>query len=168
MKRLALLLLALGLAPLVAQENPLMSKLAAHWKTSKEFTIAVANQMPAENYSFKPNPEQMSFGEQMAHIAGANAYFYALMNGDKPPSSEKPANFEKATVVKMLNDSFDSTAKILSQATPEQLHKTYKTPDGEMTGFELILFAMDHTTHHRGQCEVYLRVKNIKPTDYRF
>ena len=73
-------------------------------------------------------------------------------------------NFDKATVVKMLNDSFDSTAKILSKATPEQLHKTYKTPDGEMTGFEVILFSMDHTTHHRGQCEVYLRVKNIKPT----
>jgi uncharacterized damage-inducible protein DinB len=167
MKRFAFLLLALAVAPLIAQENPLMNKLAAHWKTSKEFTIAVANQMPAENYSFKPNPEQMSFGEQMAHIAGANAYFYALLAGDKPPT-EKPASFEKAAVLKMLNDSFDSTAKILSQVTHDQLQKTYKTPDGEMTGLEVILFSMDHTTHHRGQCEVYLRVKNIKPTDYRF
>lgn len=167
MKQPALWLLALGIAPLVAEDNPVMNKIASHWKTSKEFTIAVANQMPAENYSFKPNPEQMSFGEQMAHIAGANAYFYSLITGDKPPF-DKPANFEKATVVKMLNDSFDYTSKILSQATPEQLHKSYKTPDGNMTGFEVILFSMDHTTHHRAQCEVYLRVKNIKPTDYRF
>src|ERR1700682_5899123 len=128
MKRLALLLLALGIAPLVAQENPMRDRLAAHWKTSKEFTIAVANQMPAESYSFKPNPEQMSFGEQMAHIATSNAYFYSLLTGEKPPVG-KPADYEKATVLKLLNDSSDYTAKVLSQATPEPLHNTYKTPD---------------------------------------
>lgn len=167
MNRFALLLLTLAVAPVVAEENPMMAKLAAHWKTSSDFTIAVANQMPAGNYSFKPNPEQMSFGEQMAHIASANAYFYSLLTGDKSPIG-KPADYEKATVLKMLNDSYDYTSKILSQVTPEQLHKNYKTPDGEMVGFEVILFSMDHTTHHRGQCEVYLRVKNIKPTDYKF
>ena len=37
-----------------------------------------------------------------------------------------------------------------------------------MTGMELLLFAVDHTAHHRGQLIVYLRAKNIKPADYRF
>jgi uncharacterized damage-inducible protein DinB len=29
-------------------------------------------------------------------------------------------------------------------------------------------FAFTHTAHTRGQAEVYLRVKGIKPPDYRF
>ncbi len=154
-------------APVFAQENPLLAKLAAHWNTSKEFTIAVAEQMPAADYGFKPNPEQMSFGQQMAHIATANAYFFSTLNGTKSPIAE-PANYDKQTIVKLLGDSFDYTGKIIPQLTEEQLHKTYQTPDGKMTGLEVILFCMDHTAHHRGQTEVYLRVKNIKPTDYRW
>lgn len=160
----SLLLLVL---PAVAGDNPMTSMLAKHWQTSKEFTIAVAEQMPAENYSFKPNPAQMSFGEQMAHIASANAFFFSIPGGAKSPIG-KPADYEKATVIKMLNDSFDYCANLLPAFTPEQLHKTYDSPDGKMTGIEIILFALDHTTHHRGQTEVYLRVKNIKPTDYRY
>ena len=35
---------------------------AKHWKTARELTLAVADAMPAENYDFKPNPEEMSFG----------------------------------------------------------------------------------------------------------
>jgi uncharacterized damage-inducible protein DinB len=150
-----------------AQENPLVAKLATHWATSKTFTLAVADQMPAADYSFKPNPEQMSFGEQMAHIATSNGYFFSMLTGEKSPIA-KPADYQKATVEKLLGDSFDYCAGILPKLTAEQLHKTYDTPDGKMTGFEIILFAMDHTAHHRGQTEVYLRVKGIKPTDYQF
>jgi uncharacterized damage-inducible protein DinB len=167
MKKLLIALAILAASPIFAQENPLLAKLAAHWATSKQFTIAVADQMPAKDYSFKPNPAEMSFGEQMAHIATANAYFFSVLTGEKSPIG-KPADYQKATVEKLLNDSFDYCAAMFPKLTDEQLHKTYETPDGKMTGIEVILFAMDHTAHHRGQTEVYLRVKNIKPTDYQF
>jgi uncharacterized damage-inducible protein DinB len=167
MKTILLSLAALAVAPVFAQENPMLAKLAGHWNTSKQFTLAVADQMPAADYSFKPNKDEMSFGEQMAHIATSNAYFFSVLTGEKSPIA-KPADYEKATVMKLLGDSFDYCAGILPKLTPEQLHGIYDTPDGKMTGFEVILFAMDHTAHHRGQTEVYLRVKNIKPTDYRF
>src|SRR5258708_3933517 len=108
----------------------------------------------------------MTFGEQMAHIAGANVYFMSIVTGGKQPAD--PKDFTKATVIKMLGESFDAFAKGMNSMTAEQLQKTYKTPDGTMTGLEVIQFSMDHTTHHRGQCIVYLRVKEIKPADYRF
>ena len=102
----------------------------------------------------------------MAHIAGANMYFMSIITGEKP--GEEPKDFSKAAVLKMLNESFDAFAKGMSSLTAEQLKKTCKTPDGAMSGLEAIQFTMDHTTHHRGQCIVYLRVKGIKPADYRF
>jgi len=37
-----------------------------------------------------------------------------------------------------------------------------------MTGLEVLMFALDHTTHHRASAEMYLRAKGIKPTDYEF
>ena len=159
-------LLIVVAAPLLAQST-VKDALIKHWKTSGEFTIAVAEAMPADSYNFRPNPAEMSFGEQMAHIATANAYFFSVLTGEKSPIG-KPADYQKATVEKLLNDSFDYCAAMFPKLTDEQLHKTYDTPDGKMTGIEVILFSMDHTAHHRGQTEVYLRVKNIKPTDYQF
>src|SRR6202521_3891360 len=50
---------------------------AKHWQISKEFTLAVAEAMPAEYYNFKPNPEEMSFGELMSHIAQSNSEAFA-------------------------------------------------------------------------------------------
>jgi hypothetical protein len=44
------------------------------WKISKQFTLEVADAMPAESYDFKPNPEEMTFGEQLVHIAVGNAF----------------------------------------------------------------------------------------------
>jgi hypothetical protein len=39
-----------------------MQEFVADWKISKQFTIDVANAMPAEFYNFKPNPDEMTFG----------------------------------------------------------------------------------------------------------
>ena len=163
----ALLLGAALVWPALAQDGGLPSEIVDHWKTSKKYMLALADQMPAADYSFKPTPAEMSFGQQMAHIAGANAMFFAALSGQKNPIA-KPANFEKATVVKMLNDSYDFAISALSGLSPDRLHQTIDSPEGKMTGVELLLLATDHTAHHRGQCIVYLRLKNIKPTDYQF
>jgi len=153
--------------PALAQEGSLPPQLVEHWKTSKKYLIALAEQMPAADYPFKPNPAEMSFGEQMAHIAGANAYFMATISGQKDPLG-KPANFEKATVIKMLNDSYDFSISALQNLKPERFHETFDGEGGKMTGMEMYMLAVDHTAHHRGQCIVYLRAKNIKPADYQF
>jgi len=42
-------------APALAQST-VKDALTKHWKTSAEFTIAVANTMPAESYNLRPNP----------------------------------------------------------------------------------------------------------------
>lgn len=166
MRRLLAFLFVLAV-PGLAAENDLVATLVKHWKVSKAYTIAVANQMPDDSYGFKPNPEQMTFAEQLAHLAGANAFFLSRATDTKPPIG-KPASMDKATILKFLNDSFDYTIKAAQGLTPEQLHKEVDTPDGRMTGLEAVMFAMDHTTHHRGQLIVYLRVKNIKPTEYQY
>jgi uncharacterized damage-inducible protein DinB len=154
--------------PALAQEGGLPSQLTDHWKTSRKYLIALAEQMPAAGYTFKPSPEEMSFGEQMAHIAGANTFFFATLTGQKDPIP-KPTQFDKESVLKLLNVSYDFVMASLEKLDHERLHQTFDSPaGGKTTGMELYLLAVDHTAHHRGQCIVYLRAKGIKPTDYQF
>ncbi len=153
--------------PAFCADSGILPTLVKHLKVSKAYTVQVAEKMPEDGYASKPNPAQMTFAEQIAHIANANAFFMSKITGAKSPVG-KPAKMDKATVVKMLNDSFDWVIASVEKLTPEQLHKEVDTPDGKMTGIEAVMFALDHTTHHRGQCIVYLRVKNIAPPEYQF
>jgi uncharacterized damage-inducible protein DinB len=152
--------------------------LAKHWKTSGEFTLAVADAMPAEDYDFRPNAVEMSFGEVMAHIALANEG--ACANASGLPKPELPAKLvewskaegkvevAKETAIPFLSESFAFCDKAIAAMTPERLDTVVGPPARNLTGFEWLWAYFTHTAHHRGQAEVYMRVKGIKPPDYRF
>jgi uncharacterized damage-inducible protein DinB len=152
-----------------------MQEFVADWKISKQFTLDVANAMPAEFYDFKPNPDEMTFGEQIVHIAVGNAFRFQQITGVQPPfaidlSKTPPADKQSAT--KKLEQSFDYVIAVLPQITPEQLKRTWHIPSWkghtDPDGRAMIMNMFVHTAHHRAQCEVYLRVKGIKPPDYTF
>ncbi|HET9401683.1 MAG TPA: DinB family protein [Candidatus Acidoferrales bacterium] len=145
------------------------------WQISKQFTIDVANAMPAEFYDFKPNPEEMSFGEQMIHIAESNVFRFNQITGIPGPFALDPAKphaADKATAVKLLEQSFDYVIAAVPQITTQELQRTWNIPSwkgrNNPDGRAMILNMFVHTAHHRAQCEVYMRVKGIKPPDYTF
>ena len=102
---------------------------AKHWQTSKEFTLAVAEAMPAGDYNFKPNDEEMSFGKVMAHIALANNRAFATVSGLTAPDTpakiaaaykDPKGVFDKEDTVQFLRDSFDFCTKALAAVTAEK------------------------------------------------
>jgi uncharacterized damage-inducible protein DinB len=139
---------------------------AKHWQTAKEFTLAVAEAMPADGYDFKPNPEEMSFGQVMIHIADANSRSFARVAGTE--ALPKPAAADRETVLKYLTASFDKCAKEFDGVSAEQLDRMIGPEGKQVVAREQLWAIFTHTAHHRGQAEVYLRVKNIKPPAYRF
>ena len=147
---------------------------AKHWQISKEFTLAVAEAMPAEGYDFKPTAEEMSFGQLMVHIAAQNSDSCASATGTQalpsiPSSSATPPATDKQTAIKFLTISFDKCAKEIDAMPPEQWNKeVYKFRGQPVLASEALWYTFTHTAHHRGQAEVYLRVKNIKPPAWRF
>jgi uncharacterized damage-inducible protein DinB len=157
-----------------AQIAPTNEELIDHWKLAKEFTLAVADAMPVEQYGFKVDPGEMSFAALMIHIAGSQAFRLAQVAGvDYPLLAPKEIPKEKAKEIamNMLRQSFDFCIAQLSKLTPEQLGKSYKVDWFERpnsTGRQVVLAMLVHTAHHRGQAEVYLRAKGIKPPMYRF
>lgn len=158
---------------LSAQQAPLltMEEFAGEWKVSRDFTIAVAEKMPAEFYSFKPNPGERTFGEQMVHLAGAAVFRFHQLTGAPPPKGPTPDPSDRAAVLAFLKAAFDDVIAQLAKVTPEHLAKTFKVDwkgRPEVNGRKMMLGMFVHTAHHRAQCEVYLRVKGIVPPDYLF
>jgi uncharacterized damage-inducible protein DinB len=158
--------IALAGLPVFAQTD-IKETVLKHLKTSRDFTLKVANQMPEADYGFKLTPPQMSFAEQIKHLAEEQAGFLAPFSTDKP-NPGKPASMNKKDVLAYVQQSFDHSIEQVSKLTPAQIAKTYKTEEGSMTGLELLMFMMDHTTHHRASAEMYLRAKGITPAEYQF
>ena len=167
-KIIALAALSLFACPVFAQEGESVATLMArHWKISKEFTIAVAEVMPESGYSFKPNDEEMSFGDLMIHIAMANANYASRAAGEKNPFT-KPESSDKAAAMKILNESYDYCIQKLGGLSGELYSKMSGPTGRQMSGTEAAWAGFTHAAHHRGQAEVYLRVKGLKPPAYRF
>ena len=150
-----------------AHAQDIKASVVKHLTTSRDFTLKVANQMPEADYGFKLTPPQMSFAEQMAHLAGEQAGLLAPFSGAQPKPM-KPASMSKKDVIAFVRQSFDQSIATVSKLTPAQIEKTYSGGEGTMTGLEVLMFLMDHTTHHRASAEMYLRAKGITPAEYQF
>ena len=170
MRTLGTLLLAV-VAPLSLGADSFTDELANRWVTSKAFTIEVAEAMPEDQYGFKPSPEEMPFGALMWHIAIAQEYRVSQVAGVPFALPQGPQPADKRSILKGLAASFDHCAAMLRTLTPAQLDAAY-TVDWvgmpQATGRQVVQAMFTHTAHHRGQAEVYLRLKGIKPPAYRY
>ena len=175
MKKTLLTLLALA-APALSQTT-IKDALIKHWKATGELTLAVADAMPAADYNFRPNPEEMSFGQLMAHIALADRGACANASGMTAPevpgqvaafAKDNKIEVDKETAITFQKQIFDFCNRAVSAVSLEQLDKVVGPPARNLTGYEWLWSYFTHTAHHRGQAEVYLRVKNIQPPAYRF
>ena len=153
----------------LAQESgkTLANELTKHWETSKALSLEVAEAMAADAYSFKATDAEMSFGEQINHIAMGNGSYCSAAMGVKNPIT-KPDDPSKATAIKNLTASYDLCLGGIAKLDDKDLQETVTRGTTVVSKFELYWGGFTHAAHHRGQTEVYLRLKGITPPAYRF
>ncbi len=143
---------------------------AKHWANSVALTEAVAEAMPADGYDFVPpstvEPKEMTFGALMVHIVQADLNYFGRASGQKGPA--KPDTTDKAAVIKYMKEGLDFCTKTLASMNDEQMAKMYGPEGKQMSGTEALWGGFTHMAHHRGQAEVYLRLKGVKPPTYTF
>jgi len=175
MKRALLAILILAVP--AAAQSPNKDVLLKHWKTSGEFTLAVANAMPADGYNFRATPEEMTFGQLMAHIGLADRNACSLASGLTAPalpaaieawSKETKLDVSKDAGSSFIKDVFEFCGKAIAEMPAGNLDKVLGPANRNLTGGEWLWSYFTHTAHHRGQAEVYLRLKGIKPPAYAF
>ena len=153
----------LFVAGTVDAQTDVKAMVVKHLTVSRDFTLKVAEQMPEADFGFKLTPPQMSFAEQMVHLADDQAGILEPLLG-KPAAASKPASMNKKDVIAHVRQAFDRTIAGVSALTPAQINNS----SGTMTGLERLIFVLDHTTHHRASAEMYLRAKGITPAEYEF
>lgn len=138
---------------------------ADHFGALSKLSVAVAEAMPPDHYGFRPHAESMTFGELVVHIATTNYQFCAGLQDSGTPDLPSPSG--KNDIVKFLGDSFAYCAGVIPRLSAEQLSAKHNSPDGRLTGREILLAMYIHVAHHRGQAEIYLRDNGIRPPGYR-
>jgi uncharacterized damage-inducible protein DinB len=172
--------------PLMAQDAQIQDWVK-WWENSKAYTLAIAEAMPADQYSYVPfkNGDAdavRSFGGTMQHIAQAEG-FYLGRFGKNGPAPQAPtlagaaptkgkgpaADLSKEATVKYMTALFDWSIGVIKQLTPADITNTIpgNGKQAPMTGLDLLLNAMVHTGHTRGYADMYLRNKGVVPPTYK-
>jgi len=138
------------------------------WQRARDYSIKFAEAMPEEHYNFKPTPEIMSFAEQVLHTAGTSFWFASKVIGEPNPAKEfKAEGKNKAEIIEHLKKSFEYVEKAITGLSDEEAAKVIPLfGDLKLTKAQSLMTVRDHTTHHRGQMVIYLRLKGIKPPEY--
>src|ERR1700739_3527074 len=93
----------LGCGTLLAQgSNALVSEAKFPWTVVRDNLLKMAEKMHAEDYSFKPVPELESFGQRVAHIAGANLSICRGVMGEQARLGPRPAAASKPDLIALL------------------------------------------------------------------
>ena len=143
-------------------------------KLSRAYTLECAQAMPGEKYEFRPVPEVRTFGQQMVHLSEAVPGLYELFVENKKtpthPFSEggKEPVLSKEEIIARLGMGFDYVERSAAKLSVANLRQTTKIFGAKVISkHRMLRFLLDHTTHHRGQTVVYLRLNHIQPPLYR-
>ena len=127
-----------------------------------------ASVMPADKSGFKPVASVRSYGQILAHIAGANYIFCAAARGEKSPHAEDA--FEKsattaAAITKALQDSIaycDAAYTALDDARAVQMVAA-PFGNGQTMRASALMGNTGHLQEHYGNLVTYLRINGLVP-----
>jgi uncharacterized damage-inducible protein DinB len=148
-------------------KDSLIVELSRKWINARAYALKMAELMPENSYDFRPVASEMSFKEQLLHLADNIVW---LSTSYLSPNLSKPvfdtAHLTKAEVIKIVSDAYDIGLKAQLSLSATQLDKRVKFFAGPMTIRQILILLHDHQSHHLGQVIVYLRLKGLKPPDY--
>ncbi|MBA2329423.1 MAG: DinB family protein [Flavisolibacter sp.] len=147
--------------------DSLLNQLSAKWKNAKTYTLEIAELMPEEQYNFKPVADEMTFGEQLLHVAqNMNWLSSAYLLGSKQNSKSDANVLSKQSIINTISTAYDSALAVHYRLIPKQLDEVVPFFAGPKSRRQILILMHDHQTHHIGQLIVYLRLKDIKPPAY--
>ena len=160
----AALVAALSPAMLVAQ-NPVAAAFRADAAMMGKNLMAAAELMPAEKYSYKPTPAQMSFADIVEHLSGGNDMLCGTIGGVKAPARTKVATTAgKAQLTARLKETFAFCDKALAGLDDSKLAEKLPLWGGEMlTRAAIELETTGDWADHYSQMAIYLRLNNLLP-----
>jgi hypothetical protein len=152
--------------------QPVSDAIRASWDSAKKNIRDSADVVPEALYSFSPVPKVVrTFGEIVAHTAGANYEFCAAAKGEKAPHAE--AAFEaltaKAAIIKAYDESVAYCDAAFKALTDRTAGETIEMPFGmgKSARTAALVGNVGHLNEHYGNLVTYMRMKGIVPPTSR-
>ncbi len=150
-------------------QNEFLQEANKKWQSATEYTQKVIEAMPQKHFGFKPVKEEMSFEEQLLHMANNMNWLGSSFLTNKPspyPERQVVAGKSRKEIIEITNKSMAYIHSILADFKTENLSDLVNFPAEQLTKRQIITLLNDHHTHHRAQLLVYLRIKGEKPPKY--
>jgi hypothetical protein len=146
-------------------KDPVATSLRMLLPRSQKNTLGAIEAMPADKFSYKPTPEQMSFGHLVAHIVESN-YFLCAKVADVPEPKSEPAKETDAKdkLSAAAKASFDFCNESLSKMDDAKLGDSVELFGGRQ--FPRAMAALGLASgwaDHYATAAMYLRLNNILP-----
>jgi uncharacterized damage-inducible protein DinB len=129
-----------------------------------------AENMPADEYSFRPTPELRTFGQIIGHLVKGNFFFCSQAVGEKSPATEDYEQItDKAALVKALNDSLVYCDRVYGATTdanfsqPVQIAHIVGAGRSNTVRGAVLMYNITHNNEHYGSIAVYMRLKGHVP-----
>ncbi len=156
-------------------------ELARSFRTVRANTIQIAEEIPEDQYGFRPAEGCRSVAETLAHIAVmtrvpqqihfiehrsslAGFDFFGLVDHLR---AETQAPRTKAQILDLLRMEGEKYANALEGVSEAFLGEQVEYPEGmeprKKSRFEMLTAAKEHEMHHRGQLMVVERMLGVTP-----
>ena len=151
-------------SPAAQSGNPLTAATKYMYSMTKNDLLKSAEEMPEENYSFKPVSTVRSFGQLVGHVADAQYEFCGAVIGDgkQPPGIEK-SKTSKADLIQALKDGFAYCDQAYVGMTDAHAAEIIKFFGHDAPKLSILNFNSLHNMEHYGNMVTYLRIKGLVP-----
>jgi DinB superfamily len=146
-------------------KNPVSTVIREILPRQQKNLIAAVEEMPADKYSFKPTPAQMSFGHLVAHMVGSN-YELCAKVGDvaEPKTPEAKESDGKDKLAAALKASFEFCSTAVAKADDSKLGDTVELYGGRKGPRAFAYFALTNDwADHYSAAAMYLRLNGLLP-----
>jgi uncharacterized damage-inducible protein DinB len=160
----ALVLLATVAIGHAQTKNPVSSALRDTLPGRQKNIVGAVESMPADKFSYKPTPDQVTFGHLVAHIIESNYLFCSKATSTAAPKVEEAKDTDgKDKLVTSLKASFDYCTEALSKMDDSKLDETTEMFGGQMTRARISLILASSWADHYAEAAMYLRLNGILP-----
>jgi uncharacterized damage-inducible protein DinB len=156
-------------------------ELANSFRTVRNNTTTVAQDIPEEKYGFQTAPGARTVAQTLLHIVAAPRLALQVHRVERRSTLEgfdfpsflassmaaEQADKSKGQIIEMLQTSGEDIAQWLGGLTDEFLAEKVTFPQGmtppSKTRFEMLLGLKEHEMHHRGQLMMIERMVGVIP-----
>ena len=168
----AVLVVLFAALPAAQIADPISQAIRQTWDDAKGNLRQSAELVSEADLGFKPTDQVRSFGQILAHVAGANYEFCAAAKGEKSPFSEdhfEKAAKTKAEISKAVNDSIAYCDAAYKALTDKSAAESITMPFGmgSRSRVAALVGNTGHVQEHYGNLVTYFRIKGIVPPSSR-